>query len=191
MEITPFCADSIWLPLTSRIEEKPNKSNWAKKKKKKISKGGHCMNLFSIKSLSLSLVPPSQRRIFLQDVKYNALFFSSLVIEELVLLSSPFFVLLVITENRWRQWVRWVRGDRVKHFEPDLKALLQKSVELDFELNQSVLQVCLFKENTYTSFRISHPSTTWMKITSQSHWQAYVSIFSFLYKYQTYYTLWS
>ena len=58
------------------------------------------MNLFSIKSLSLSLVPPSQRRIFLQDVKYNALFFSSLVIEELVLLSSPFFVLLVITENR-------------------------------------------------------------------------------------------
>ena len=149
------------------------------------------MNLFSIKSLSLSLVPPSQRRIFLQDVKYNALFFSSLVIEELVLLSSPFFVLLVITENRWRQWVRWVRGDRVKHFEPDLKALLQKSVELDFELNQSVLQVCLFKENTYTSFRISHPSTTWMKITSQSHWQAYVSIFSFLYKYQTYYTLWS
>ena len=186
-----FCADLIWPPFTSRIEEKPKKKQFrGKKKKTYLSQGGHCMNLFSVKSLSLSLVPPSQRRIILSRSKIQCSLFLKSCDRSSLAFISIYFVLLVITENRWRQWVRWVRRDRVNHFEPDLQALLQRRVELDFELNQSALQVCLFKENTYTPLRISHPSTTWMKITSQSHWQAYVSIFSFLYKYQTY-SLWS
>ena len=191
MEITPFLCRLNMTPFYIKNRGKTKKKQFrGKKKKTYLSQGGQCMNLFSVKSLSLSLVPPSQRRIILSRSKIQCSLFLKSCDRSSLAFISIYFVLLVITENRWRQWVRWVRRDRVNHFEPDLQALLQRRVELDFELNQSALQVCLFKENTYTPLRISHPSTTWMKITSQSHWQAYVSIFSFLYKYQTY-PLWS
>lgn len=131
-----FCTDLIWLPFTSRIEEKPNKSNLGGKKKTYLSQGGHCMNLFSVKSLSLSLIPPSQRRIILSRSKIQcSLFLKSCDRRSSLAFISIYFVLLVITENRWRQWVRWVRRDRVNHFEPDLQALLQRRVEMDFELS--------------------------------------------------------
>ena len=176
MEITPFLCRLNMTPFYIKNRGKTKKKQFrGKKKKTYLSQGGHCMNLFSVKSLSLSLVPPSQRRIILSRSKIQCSLFLKSCDRSSLAFISIYFVLLVITENRWRQWVRWVRRDRVNHFEPDLQALLQRRVELDFELNQSALQVCLFKENTYTPLRISHPSTTWMKITSQSHWQAYVS----------------